>query len=298
MTFTTPKQTALLIFALLFSFGVAQANQSVWKDVDRIVAVGDVHGDYSQFVKTLRAAKVINTDNQWIGGKTHLVQTGDILDRGPDSRKVMDLLMALEVQALAAGGRVHALTGNHEAMIMYHDLRYVHPDEYTSYGGKESYLEAISPKGKYGRWISSHNSIIKINDILFLHGGIGPDYATTPASLINNKIRQELSNPANPRDSLSMNPHGILWYRELSRGREIQLENLLSTIFKTHDANRIVVGHTVSKKGIQLRASGKIIMIDVGMSKYYGGTASCLVIEKGKLFSVSPDSTLELTSSP
>ncbi len=287
---------SLLTFALLFLISAAHAQQSSWVDVDRIVAVGDVHGDYEQFVKILRTAKVINSQNKWIGGKTHLVQTGDVLDRGTHSRKVMDLLMDLEAQALTAGGRVHALIGNHEAMVMYHDLRYVHPDAYASFGGKVLYLEALSPEGKYGKWISSHNSIIKINDVLFLHAGIGPDFATTSAQEINDTIREELQDPVMPDGTISMDPNGTLWYRGLTRKNEAKIENLLNTIFKTHDANRLVVGHTVSKKGIKLRADGKVIMIDVGLSKHYGGNAGCLVIENGKYFAVYLEEIIQLSN--
>ena len=84
---------------------------------ERIVAVGDVHGGYEEFTAVLRMAGVIDAANRWTGGKTHLVQTGDIPDRGPDSRKAFDLLMTLEREAKKAGGQVHALIGNHEAMM-------------------------------------------------------------------------------------------------------------------------------------------------------------------------------------
>ncbi|MEZ4589074.1 MAG: metallophosphoesterase [Gemmatimonadales bacterium] len=100
---------------------------------ERIVAVGDVHGDFDRFVGLLRQAGVIDGKNRWIGGETHLVQTGDVLDRGPESRKVMDLLMALEEEAPKAGGRVHALIGNHEAMNILGDLRYVSAGEYDAF---------------------------------------------------------------------------------------------------------------------------------------------------------------------
>lgn len=104
----------------------------------RIVAVGDVHGDYDQFVRVLREAGLINRRNRWRGGDSTLVQLGDIPDRGPDSRKVMDLLIKLEKQAQRAGGTVHALIGNHEAMVMQGDLRYAHPGEYAAFAGRKS----------------------------------------------------------------------------------------------------------------------------------------------------------------
>ena len=86
------------------------------ENVTRIVAIGDVHGAYDGFVRILRAAKVIDGRDRWIGGSTHLVQTGDVLDRGGDSRRVMDLLRRLERDAPRSKGRVLALIGNHETM--------------------------------------------------------------------------------------------------------------------------------------------------------------------------------------
>ena len=278
---------ALLILPLL---GVSHAGECVWTGVDRIVAVGDVHGDFEQFVKTLRAAEVIDKENSWIGGKTHLVQTGDVLDRGPDSRKVMDLLMDLEKQALEAGGRVHALIGNHEAMILSGDLRYVHPGEYAAFGGESSYLMAMNPEGKYGKWILTHNAVIRINDTLFLHGGISPAFSSMPLSEINETIRKELKDPLKTKERVTTDPEGPLWYRGLALKDEEEVEEELESVFKTHAVERIVVGHTVSKGGIRLRAEDRVVMIDVGMSNCYGGPAGCLVIEKGKYFAVYPDS--------
>ena len=76
---------------------------------ERIVAVGDVHGAFDKFVAILRAAGLIDTRNRWIGKKAVLVQTGDLTDRGPDSRKAIDLLRKLEGEAQRAGGQVYAL---------------------------------------------------------------------------------------------------------------------------------------------------------------------------------------------
>ncbi len=107
-------------------------------DAPRVVAVGDVHGSYQNLVTILRFAGIVDAKDKWAGGKTHLVQTGDLLDRGKDTRKVLDLLMRLEGEARKAGGRVHALLGNHEVMNMLGDLRYVNPEEYESFQEPES----------------------------------------------------------------------------------------------------------------------------------------------------------------
>ena len=65
---------------------------------------------------------------------------GDLLDRGADSRKVMDLLMRLRARR-RQGGQVHVLLGNHEAMNILGDLRYVEAGEYAAYGDLESPAE-------------------------------------------------------------------------------------------------------------------------------------------------------------
>ena len=109
-----------------------------WAGVDRVVAVSDVHGAFDAMTTTLAKAGVLDEKLRWNGGATHLVITGDILDRGPDSRKVMDLLMRLEGEAVDAGGRVHLLLGNHEVMNLIGDLRYVSKEEYAAFADDES----------------------------------------------------------------------------------------------------------------------------------------------------------------
>ncbi len=121
----------VLLLLLLFSALPAGAQQ-------RIVAVGDVHGDFDALLSILRTAGVVDENLQWTGGKTILVQTGDILDRGPRSRSVIDLLMMLEKQAPKSGGRVIALLGNHEVMNIMGDLRYVSPQEYAAFADAKS----------------------------------------------------------------------------------------------------------------------------------------------------------------
>src|SRR3974390_863887 len=99
----------LIILLLLLAAVQAIAGQDTWTGVSRVVAVGDIHGDFKAFTEVLRSAGIIDTKGRWTGGATHLVQNGDILDRGSESRKVMDLLMSLEKEAAKAGGEVHAL---------------------------------------------------------------------------------------------------------------------------------------------------------------------------------------------
>jgi hypothetical protein len=105
---------------------------------ERIVAVGDVHGAYTGFIDILQHAGLIDGRQRWIGGRAVLVQTGDLLDRGPDSRRVLDLLRRLEREASRAGGQVHALLGNHEVMRLVGDWRYVSDAEYAAFRNPSS----------------------------------------------------------------------------------------------------------------------------------------------------------------
>ena len=104
----------------------------------RIVAVGDLHGDYDAWIAIATDAGLIGPDKKWRGGRATLVQTGDIVDRGPDSLKIIRHLQALDREAKAAGGRVVVLLGNHEAMMVTGDLRYVHPGEYAAFADSRS----------------------------------------------------------------------------------------------------------------------------------------------------------------
>ena len=270
---------AVCLMAVLPVLGAEPA--CVFTGVERVVAVGDVHGDYDRFVEVLRMAGLIGDDNHWTGGKSHLVQNGDILDRAPDSKKVMDLLMALEPEALAAGGMVHALIGNHEVMDMLGDLRYVHPGEIASYGGEAQFKAAMRPDGKYGKWIASHNCTIKIDDTLFLHGGLSPKYVNQSLEEMNRNVRTELQ-AGDPEKAVACNDSdGPIWFRGLALDEEAPQTEHVQAVKQRFGVNRIVVGHTVSKNGIQARFNGSVIMIDVGLSRVYGGAPACLLIEKG-----------------
>jgi calcineurin-like phosphoesterase family protein len=332
-----------ILFLLLFSGAAVSADQDSWEGVERVVAIGDVHGDYEQFVAVLRSAQLIDSKEAWSGGKTHLVQTGDILDRGPDSRKVMDLLMKLEKEARRAGGWVHCLIGNHEAMNVYGDLRYVSPGEFAAFRVRNSekaraelykehqeqiksssspdkvpafddafqrtweaehplgYAEhrrEFGPSGKYGKWIRSHNAVIKIDNTLFLHGGIGPKYVDLKLQMINDRSRDELEEFTKLQGGIVMDSDGPLWYRGLAQGDEKALEPHVKAVLKAHQADRIVIGHTPTDGAILPRFDGKVVLIDVGLSRVFDPRPrlACLLIEKGKPYALHRGKKLELPS--
>ena len=116
----------------------ARATPCEFDKVERIVAIGDVHGAYDRLLEILQAAELIDARSRWLGGRAHLVQTGDVLDRGADSRRALEFLRRIGRDAERAGGRVHQLIGNHEVMRLLGDYRYVVPCEYEGFAGPDS----------------------------------------------------------------------------------------------------------------------------------------------------------------
>lgn len=117
-----------MLAALLLGFTPALAQES-----RRIVAIGDLHGDYAAYLDIVEAAGLADAKAHWTGGNAVLVQMGDVPDRGADSLKIIQHLRKLQKDAKKRGGEVIVLVGNHEAMNITGDLRYVSPGEYDAF---------------------------------------------------------------------------------------------------------------------------------------------------------------------
>jgi hypothetical protein len=211
---------------------LAIADDWQYSDINRVVAVSDIHGAYDALVATIQEAGIIDDDLDWSGGETHLVITGDLLDRGPESRKVMDLIIRLERESVRAGGRVHQLLGNHEVMNLIGDLRYVSDAEYAAFAGEESLQEreywyrqykqnqpqdadeqavkagfnqkappgffghrrAFRKDGYYGKWLLEKPFMVVINGTAFVHGGAPPYVSEHGLEGVNGTLKADLSN--------------------------------------------------------------------------------------------------------
>jgi hypothetical protein len=81
----------------------------------RVISIGDIHGNYKNTIKLLKMNQLIEdeTNPKWTGKDSKLIQIGDILDRGPDSIAVLELLQKLQHQAPNFNGEVILLLGNH-----------------------------------------------------------------------------------------------------------------------------------------------------------------------------------------
>lgn len=151
----------ILMGLLLMLVGwVKAAPAPAESSVESVIAIGDVHGDFDDFVTILQHTGLIGKQNHWTGNKTTLVQVGDLLDRGPKPRDVMDLLMALEKEASKDGGRVVSLLGNHEVMNIMGDLRYVTPENYATFADANSEERRKSAYKDYVKWRESHSALL------------------------------------------------------------------------------------------------------------------------------------------
>jgi hypothetical protein len=121
---------------------------SKYTGIGQVIAVGDLHGNYEGLRTILERSGVIDRKERWVAGGTHLVQLGDVLGRGGEPGKIFRLLKRLEQEALEAGGRVHLLLGNHEAMSISGMLMYNTVEEFRDLAD-EDWLE---PAGDGEAW--------------------------------------------------------------------------------------------------------------------------------------------------
>jgi Calcineurin-like phosphoesterase len=151
-------KSVVLFLVLLGLARVGRAQKQA--EADAVVAIGDVHGAYDNFVGILQRVGLIDKHNDWAGGKATFVQVGDLIDRGPKPREVLDLMMALEKEAPEAGGRVVFVLGNHEVMNIMGDLRYVTPGNYASFADTHSEERQRSAYQQYVKWRGDHAALL------------------------------------------------------------------------------------------------------------------------------------------
>jgi calcineurin-like phosphoesterase family protein len=142
-------RTGVLVVCLAGFTGVAGGPS-------RVVAVGDVHGDFTDFSTLLQQVGLIDAQRHWAGGTATFVQTGDVPDRGPQSKQAFDLLMQLEPEAAKQGGKVLPLLGNHEVMDMVGDLRYVTPEDYKNFADENSEKRREAEWEDYKKFLTYH----------------------------------------------------------------------------------------------------------------------------------------------
>lgn len=254
--------------------------------VQRVVAIGDVHGDFEVTKSALIIAKVMDKNENWIGGKSILMQTGDQLDRWDGEHKLIKLLEDLKTKAKKVGGNIFVLNGNHETLNVALDFRYVHKNAYTPfdkfYNPKvklDSILKklpphqrgramAFRPGGHYAKIFASHNTVMIVGQTLFVHGGVTPDFMEKLESINSDISKWMLGNAQEPAATKA--PHGPVWSRDYSA--QVTKKNCpeLGRILAFLNLKRMVIAHTIFKN-INSACDGRVWRIDTGISKAYRG---------------------------
>lgn len=266
---------------------------SVVPAAERVVAIGDVHGDLGATRSALRLAGVLDEDDHWTGGTTVVVQTGDQLDRGDDEQAILDLFERLAEEAWAAGGAFYSLLGNHEVMNVALDLRYVTPGGFADFSDTplvagdprwtdlkpavRGRVAAFSPGGPYARILARHNVVMQVGETVFAHGGVLPEHAQAGLDTLNRTVQDWMLGGPVPPDAW-MGPRAPTWTRLYSDGTPsaaacAQLDETLQLL----GATRMVVGHTVQREPSSA-CGDKVWRIDVGMAAHYGGQPAALEI--------------------
>lgn len=261
---------------------------------ERVVAIGDLHGDLDATRRAFRLAGAIDGTDAWIGGKLVVVQTGDLIDRGDDDRKVLDFTERLKSEATKAGGDLVALVGNHEIMNVDLDFRYVTRGAFAAFSDVTPKSESIAqtaasfgtdergrasaflPGGPYARMLAPRPVVARVGDSIFVHGGILPKHVRSGLDDINEGTRKWLLGESRSRPKELAASDGPLWTRMYSAAPSASECATLDEALKALSAKRMVMGHTPQKPDINAACGGKAWRIDVGMAKYYGGPIQVL----------------------
>jgi len=270
---------------------------------NRVVAIGDIHGDFDALLRILHGMKIVGADGQWVADGTRLILMGDINDRGPESVTVMDFLIGLESDAQRAGCTVDTLLGNHEVLAVQQDYRYVCPVEFVAlqefwYAGVNGLDAVYRGNGPYAQWIRKRPTILKVDSTLFVHGGLEDWAREYDPSALNALISSWVAYFQGVGDQP---PESTLWLIQEDQGgplwtRRFGTENVegeepgnhsasLTKVFEALGADRMVVAH-VPTKALDYRIAfphptygDRVAVIDTGISRFYGGRLSALEID-------------------
>jgi len=261
---------------------------------ERIIVIGDVHGDIFRLMEALYILNIISRDMKWIAEpkNTIVVQLGDQIDsltRGGDPSwevlpdiEVMLQMDKLDRIARLGGGRVLSLLGNHEIMNCLGEFSYV------SAKSKETYdidkrRKLFEPGNFLNTILAKRNIVLKIGPYLFCHGGLLPqhlDSVNNNLHIMNDCIRRIITlNNISEQDKLLFNllaleQSSILWTREylnMSVVNPDTLNALIDIILERTNCKAICVGHN-TVQNITPVANRKLFFVDAALSRAYSTT--------------------------
>ena len=245
----------------------------VYDTASTLFVISDFHGEFESMCGLLLNNKIITPEFHWAFGDGRLVINGDMVDRGDKVTEILWLIYRLEEEAQAAGGKVHFLLGNHEIMIMQGDLRYINPKYDTVCTMLHTtYDKLYSNETVLGQWLRSKPIMMKINDILFVHGGYNPAFVDSGYSIdiINEFYREHIDDSREDirSDSLAnllFGSRGPTWYRgyfDTSKYYPLATVAEIDKILTYFDVSRIIVGHT-GQDSIMTFYDGKVIGVNI-----------------------------------
>jgi hypothetical protein len=261
----------------------------------RLVAIGDLHGDFEATRAVLRLAGAIDAQDRWIGKDLMVVQTGDQLDRGDGERKILEMLERLQAEATAAGGALHVLNGNHELMNAAGDLRYVTAGGFVDFAEvpgvdvsdprasrvpepMRGRFLAFAPGGPYARKLAQRPVILVVGETVFVHGGLLPEHVRRGLDSINGEVQRWLRGEGEISPDILQDDASPVWTRKYCENPKPTDCQVLRETLAAVPARRLVVGHTVHKEGVLPLCDGAVWCIDVGMAAYYGGHPEAIEI--------------------
>ena len=166
---------------------------------NKIIAIGDIHGDYYIFIELLKMCKLINNKLEWIGKDTFLIQLGDTLDgKRPDviidnkylkttgEIEITNLILKLDKEAKKTNGRVISILGNHELYPYYYYNDESFNEKYVKKVDLESYKKKYNvSRFKYYKPGSGEGAkllgktrplIIQLGQFIFCHGSLNKKF--------------------------------------------------------------------------------------------------------------------------
>ena len=283
----------------------ASGNSHAYDGVKKILAIGDLHGEYEGFKKLLLNVGVIDGELNWKWGKGHVVICGDVFDRGQKVTECLWLIYKLQQQARHSGGAVHLILGNHEIVHLVKMGSGDLATKYTVlfYNVGLDYSDLFTHEFELGRWLRASPLAVRINDELFIHGGIPPECVENELDIekINTCARTVLNDKdfrVEDADHLTRLAFTCTEYRGyFDQGGDYyrSLEGKMDNILAFYGVQHIVVGHSMVDEVTTLKG-GRVVAVDVPF-----GTdqvqEQALLIENDTLYRVYADGRKEAIGS-
>ena len=278
-----------------------------------LFVMADTHGEFEIAVQLLQRHGVIDEQLRWRFGKGHLAVLGDVFDRGPNQTELLWLIYKLEAEAARAGGGVHMAIGNHEAMVLNGDDRYLNPKypRVAALLGVERHATLWNEQSLLGQWLRSKAAVFRLGDYLCLHGGVSRELIDRGLTLsqVNETLRAALTESSRKLDEQAqfvMGEAGPLWYRgyfaEVAResGFEPAKPADIDSILARFAVKAILVGHTRVPTVTSLY-EGRVIAVQVYPhrdAQTHAPVMEGLSIQKGQMFRARADGSSEILPRP